>query len=209
LDRRSIRYGLGLLVDVPMRKAVAEVSRRASLAASGEDRKFDQRSLSSNAVVPDAFGNVASAKRVPVTSVLLDPDSDGADSGTRRGRILMYLLIAVFALVIALFTGAFIAALRIDPCALATRDWSMIDADCSRMQIATAFRAIGRNRMTTVTKLPSPEPDDARLNIWSQNRTIAPEERSIGATVGGSISAPWVVTPRQTTQPPANGIVWP
>jgi hypothetical protein len=36
-----------------------------------------------------------------------------------------------------------------------------------------------------------------------------PDERSIGATVGASTSAPRVVLPRQTTQPPANGIVWP
>jgi hypothetical protein len=93
--------------------------------------------------------------------LLLDPDSDGADSGTRRERLLMYLLIAALALVIALFTGAFIAALRIDPCALETRDWSMTGPDCSKMQIATAFRAIGRSRTATVTRLPSPEPDGA------------------------------------------------
>jgi hypothetical protein len=74
--------------------------------------------------------------------------------------MLMYLLIAVLVLVIALFTGAFIAALKIDPCALETRDWSMMDTDCSRMQIATAFRAIGRSRMATVTRLPPPELDD-------------------------------------------------
>jgi hypothetical protein len=92
--------------------------------------------------------------------LLLDPDSDGADSWTRRGRVLMYLLIAVLVLVIALFTGAFIASLRIDPCALETRDWSMMDTDCSRMQIVTAFRAIGRSRMATVTRLPPPEPVD-------------------------------------------------
>src|ERR1700692_4236761 len=40
-------------------------------------------------------------------------------------------------------------------------------------------------------------------------QTIAPEERSSGATVGASPAAPWVVPPRQTPQPPANGIVWP
>jgi hypothetical protein len=93
--------------------------------------------------------------------LLFDLDSDGADSGTRREKMLMYLLIAALALVIALFTGAFIAALRIDPCALETRDWSMIDPDCSRMQTATAFRAIGRSRTATVTRLPSPEPGGA------------------------------------------------
>jgi hypothetical protein len=79
----------------------------------------------------------------------------------------MCLLIPALALVIALFIGVFIApqpcnrrGLRIDPCALETRDWSMIDPDCSRMQIATAFRAIGRSGTATVTRLPSPEPDD-------------------------------------------------
>jgi hypothetical protein len=73
----------------------------------------------------------------------------------------MHLLIAALALVIALFTGAFIAALRIDPCALETRDWSMIGPDCSEMQIATEFSAIDRRRTVTVIRLPSPEPAGA------------------------------------------------
>jgi hypothetical protein len=76
----------------------------------------------------------------------------GLTVGHARGRMLMCFLIAALALVIALFTGAFIApqpgnhrGLRIDPCALETGDWSVIGPDCSRMQIATAFRAIGRS----------------------------------------------------------------
>jgi hypothetical protein len=86
--------------------------------------------------------------------LLLDPDSDGPGSGTRRGRILMYLLIVVSALVIALFTGAVIVAHGIDPCALETRDWSMIDPDCSGMRITTALKPIGWSRTATVTRVP-------------------------------------------------------
>jgi hypothetical protein len=80
----------------------------------------------------------------------------------------MSLLIPALVLMIALFTGVFIApqtcnrlGLRIDPCVLETNDLSMIDPDCSRMLIETAFAAIGRNRTATATRLPAPQPDDA------------------------------------------------
>jgi hypothetical protein len=53
------------------------------------------------------------------------------------GKIDMCFLIAALVLGIALFTGALIApqpgsrpGLRVDPCALETGDWSMIDFNC-------------------------------------------------------------------------------
>jgi hypothetical protein len=82
--------------------------------------------------------------------------------GLRAGRTVvkkaMCFLIATLALVIALFAGALVAprtgkysGLRIDPCALETGGWSMIDPACSELQIRITSRTTA---MSTVFARP-------------------------------------------------------